>query len=495
MMHFTDRVAAPLPLDPAIALLGNEPEGLAMDFCAMRGFIRDRATPANNWLGNPDAKVNQVSPSTKWITNRHGVLTSGTALRCDHDFATLDTSATAAHSLNGSKTLTIAGGATYAVGQTVSVSLTADITKYMLGRVTGWNAGTKALTIAVYASSGYFSGSAWTVIVALGLCLEEQRTNLLTYSQQMTNAAWAKTNTGAGTAPVVTDNHALAPDGTMTAARVQFALNGGTTTADVSQIAQNLSYTSGQVRTQSIWLRSNTGSSQSIVLINFNTQLVVTVTTVWQRFTFSISPGATAGSTCGLRARGTHTADAPDILVWGGQLETGAFATSYIQTTASQATRTADSLSVLTSAFPFNPAEGTMVVRWSDLRTLAGVRVLAELANNTNPSQDHVGLYQAGTGNARLIGEVARATVQASFDLGAQAAGGNCVAQAYKVNDFAASLNGGAALTDASGSVPIDVNRIYLGGRAGTLVMNSHLRQYTYLSRRAANSELLVRSA
>src|SRR6056297_2388196 len=53
--------------------------------------------------------------------------------------------------------------------------------------------------------------------------------NLLTYSEDFTNAAWAKVNAGVGSLPVVTANAGIAPDGTSTADRVQFDLNGGTT--------------------------------------------------------------------------------------------------------------------------------------------------------------------------------------------------------------------------------------------------------------------------
>jgi hypothetical protein len=66
----------------------------------------------------------------------------------------------------------------------------------------------------------------------------------------------------------------------------------------------------------------------------------------------------------------------------------------------------------------------------------------------------------------------------------------NRFAVAYKANDFACSLNGAAALTDVSGSVPT-VDRINIG-RAGTATgwLNGHLQSLTYYNRRLPNATL-----
>src|SRR5688500_13085954 len=56
-----------------------------------------------------------------------------------------------------------------------------------------------------------------------GLLMEAARTNLMVRSQEFDNAVWTKNATGAGVAPVVTANYAVAPDGTTSAERVQFS--------------------------------------------------------------------------------------------------------------------------------------------------------------------------------------------------------------------------------------------------------------------------------
>jgi hypothetical protein len=86
IVPYIDR-AAPFPLDPAIALLGNVRQGAAFDFLSMRGYVRDRGTPANFFLGDPNDKLTYTSPSPKYVMGANGLLSSGTALRCDHDAA------------------------------------------------------------------------------------------------------------------------------------------------------------------------------------------------------------------------------------------------------------------------------------------------------------------------------------------------------------------------------------------------------------------------
>jgi hypothetical protein len=148
------------------------------------------------------------------------------------------------------------------------------------------------------------------------------RLNLLTYSEQMDNAAWSKQPGGVGTAPVVTANQATAPDGTMTADLVTFALNGGTTSADISQLqASATSVVNGGTYTASIWMRTSDGSTVSVNLVNAAGQiLAASVTPAWQRFSVGGLSSATGSSNLRVRLRGAEgTANAASLYLWGAQ--------------------------------------------------------------------------------------------------------------------------------------------------------------------------------
>lgn len=86
VIRFLER-PAPMALDPAIALLANEPQGAVFDFINMRGYIRDRSTPGNNWMGDPNAKLIRAAPSAKMVMGSDGLFRSGTALRCEYNAA------------------------------------------------------------------------------------------------------------------------------------------------------------------------------------------------------------------------------------------------------------------------------------------------------------------------------------------------------------------------------------------------------------------------
>ena len=150
------------------------------------------------------------------------------------------------------------------------------------------------------------------------------RRNLLTRTEEFGDAVWQKITSGVGVAPVLTYGFAD-PDGTSTAWRLQ--LNAGANGASDYSLIRQSSSSWPDIGTRSIWLRSNTGSNQTVTLVATNVNFRVTVTPTWQRFESASSAGAKQLDVS-VGGAGSTGATA-DILIWHPQFEAAATATAY----------------------------------------------------------------------------------------------------------------------------------------------------------------------
>ena len=132
--------------------------------------------------------------------------------------------------------------------------------------------------------------------------------NLVTTSSQAFSTGWTKTNGGTGSACTITDNFATAPDGTLTASRLQFDRGAGTTSTDISSIKQTLSSTCKQTW----YLKTNDGSKKTLCASGNS----VVVTGTWQRL------NTVSDNVIQMALRGDIGSSATaDILAWGAMAE------------------------------------------------------------------------------------------------------------------------------------------------------------------------------
>jgi len=206
---------------------------------------------------------------------------------------------------------------------------------------------------------------------SLGLLIEEQRTNQLQHSEDFNS--WSLLNSGTGTAPIVTANQGVAPDGTMTCTRIQADRGAGTTPSDYSMVYSSIyaGLPNPHPVTVSIWARSTDGLSTQEVLFSYETSepgLFITVTGELQRFSLSAESVGLAYDRFRIGTRGSFSPMANvDILVWGAQLEFATTPSSYIPTTTAAVTRTADAAEI--SGDPFASwinTEGTLLAKYKN---------------------------------------------------------------------------------------------------------------------------------
>lgn len=180
-------------------------------------------------------------------------------------------------------------------------------------------------------------------------------------------------------------------------------------------------------------------------------------------------------------------------LVQFAQLEVGSFATSFIPTAASPVTRAADIAIMSGSNFSswYNASEGTF---FASFEASPNTFTTYLAASNGVVAQNSMHIDNDGSGNMRSAYYSGSSAV-ALLSLGAVGTIGavNRVSTAYKVNDFAASRNGGAVVTDALGAVPVGADRLNIGADpsgAAVNVSNSRIRQIAYYNKRLPNSVL-----
>ena len=166
-----------------------------------------------------------------------------------------------------------------------------------------------------------------------------------------------------------------------------------------------------------------------------------------------------------------------------------AFATSYIKTEGSQATRAADSASMTGTNFSswYNQAEGTLCCESKTTLPTTG-QVTAFISTDIT-NYIISGQYTSALSRAGYI--VANNTEQANIQFSALPANTfNKFAIAFQINNVAGTINGQTVVTDNSVLIP-NVTSLTIGKTStNTQFLNGTIKKLSYYSRRLSNAEL-----
>ena len=225
---------------------------------------------------------------------------------------------------------------------------------------------------------------------SLGLLIEQSSTNLLTYSQDFSNAVWTKPNS------TITATANIAPDGTQTASQFFDNTTNSLHTLDTGNFAAN---------TYTFSLYAKAGTSNYIGLYSASTSTGVFFNLLTGTFSsniigaptsYTINPVGNGWYRCSVTMTTTtlnifriifstdgttysYVGTGKYVFIWGAQLEALAFPTSYIPTTSAQVTRAADVAPLLTSGW-YNIAQGTWYSEFIPMITTGTSRAI--LATN-----------------------------------------------------------------------------------------------------------------
>ena len=342
-----------------------------------------------------------------------------------------------------------------------------------------------------------------STLAPLGFLIEEQRTNLLLQSADF-GTSWGASST------TVTTNSTASPDGGTNADTIAHTASGGA----INQTTQ--AFTAGSTVTFSVFAKKNASNFIRFEIgglvncyFNLNTGATATnsagsgnvlfsaksiqaINNGWYRCVVTVTTTTVTTLGCLLFATNTDGATSSNgssVYLWGAQAEVGAFATSYIATTAAAATRLADSASITGTNFSqwYNQTEGTMVATATPvLGSISGYVWRVDDATENERT-----FLRAGSSLAQFF-VIDGGSTQVDLNTGNTLATGIefTHAAAYKAGDFATAFNGGNLLTDGSGTLPT-VTRLLIGQNiAGAGIWNGHIQRLSYFRARLSDATL-----
>jgi hypothetical protein len=347
---------------------------------------------------------------------------------------------------------------------------------------------------------------------AEGLLIEEQRSNLFTYSEDFANADWTKSDA------TITSNTIVAPDGTLTGDKL---VEDATTATHL--VRQSESLTTGNKYTVSIFAKAAertqlriqfgtaAGAFSGLQTADFNfstitatggNNAVATMTPVgngWYRciMTTDTTTGTQSMNVQIMLRNAGVSSYAGDgysgIFLWGAMLEEGAFSTSYIKTTSASATRNADDASMTGTNFSswYNASEGTLYVE-AQLQGVGGLAPAALVSIDDVTTNNRIILRRslvAGTANFRFLSSAG--SIDANLLSGSNT-GLNKMIAAFKAGDQQ-SANNGTLFTGITpvASLPI-VTRLAIGDGTGSTPASGTIRKIAYYPQRLSDAQLVA---
>ena len=324
------------------------------------------------------------------------------------------------------------------------------------------------------------------------LLLEPTRTNLITYSEDFSNAAWTKSvNTE------ISANATTSPDGIQNADTITWSTSGSTTqlyqvksTTGTSQSLSlfvkyisgsgtNFLFSIGTIADASINLTfTNSGATLTGVAgVDVTSYKIEDYGNNWFRVSFAANYAAGSAEFNVYRPSGTGT----DVYaIYGAQLESSAsYATSYIPTQGATATRVAEVCNQTPPSGIIGQTEGTLFLDF--------------VAQTTTTAQSHIWLGAVGS----EIGVYGTSSFQFYSSGGVNIGGGAFVtgqrykiAFAYKANDYVAYVNGVQKGTDTSATVPA-TSALYINSYSDfTEIQKKEVNQALLFKTRLTNAEL-----
>ena len=276
------------------------------------------------------------------------------------------------------------------------------------------------------------------------LLVEPQRTNILPYSEDFSNSNWIDQSTDT-TLSVVSSG---SPDGGAFY-RCTSGSNGGGRLVDVF----SASLTGGVF---SIYAKGS-GSLRIDLFINGGGNVIntITLTSEWKRYDV-YNPHTNSSGDVSIRFFANSVAD-----IFGAQVESGSYATSYIPTSGSTVTRNEDKAlyAGLGTTDTFNDSEGVLFIETEALVNEVNARGISINAGN---GLNRVLISYPSSGNSSITGYL-QSTAGSGAGMtitGIDTTQKHKVAIKYKLNDTSLFIDGVKRAVDTSVVMPVGLKQL-----------------------------------
>lgn len=361
----------------------------------------------------------------------------------------------------------------------------------------------------------------------LGLLLEGQKTNRIKNSEDLTAASWAKVSSS------IVANSTTAPDGTTTADKFSES-SSGTGTPFVADLMENRELTTSTDYSFSCFLKNNDARYAGLTVRSFNGSnfhaefdlqegVIVssgkdgnsTFTSAkmekygngWYRceITGVSDTSDVSSDSClivitqgtGISAAGyaaTFSLDGSSIFVWGAQLETNVFVSSYIPTSGITASRSRDLCEIPVNTFRYSQTEGTILMEARKYHDdVSGTYIFYRLSDGTNSNSISVNNKSNDDTKTKFIVKESGGN-EVQTNLGVAVNQDLKTVFGLKKDDFIFAVNGEFG-TDTSGDMPQGITEFAFGkNQAESFHLNGHFKQIQYFARRLSDETILALS-
>ena len=303
------------------------------------------------------------------------------------------------------------------------------------------------------------------------LLLEPQRSNLVTYSEDFSQGWSLGAN---ATLTYVSD--VVAPDGTSGVYRLQLPATNDT------YILSNTFASSNPLST-SIYVKSSGQGKDDFNLYTGGSFVSdkFTATSEWQRFEYTAQ-----GSSFYIINSGDTFAS--DIYIWGAQAEAGSYPTSYIPTSGSSVTRSADVANNSGNADLFNDSEGVL---YAEIAALANDGTNRRLSISDGTSSNSVFIGYTTNSNIIRFAVIDGGSTQGNIEIAVNNISNHYkVAGKYKANDVALWVNGFELGTDTSATMASGITSMQFDSGSGSLDFYGKTKELAVFKEALTDAEL-----